>query len=282
MDQSCNGSAAYVKKLLRPPSTGSGRCRADLTLPLKNAAISAMSLTKLMQPLAEVFFPRSCVHCSDAVEDSEYQFLCRSCSRELFMSKPPTCTTCGYPFFGMIAGPKVCPHCAELDPVFEQGKTLFLAKGPARSLIHELKYKAGFYILRDIETMIASAPYYKAYFQDAVLVPVPLHSTKQRERGFNQSQLIADSLLCATPANDLQNLLLRPVYTQTQTRLSRSARHQNVKNAFALAPDAVVIPDQTYILVDDVFTTGSTLNACAAVLSDAGAQHVKVATLGHG
>jgi ComF family protein len=241
-----------------------------------------MLFKQLTQPLVEVFFPRSCLHCGDAVEYSDFQFLCRVCSRELFLSKPPICSTCGYPFFGMLAGPRVCPHCVELDPLFKQGKTLFLAKGPARSIIHVLKYQSGFYVLEDVKVMIAKVPHYKEYFDGAILVPVPLHPTKERERGFNQSLVIAKSLNEATEAKDLQNLLVRTMYTQTQTRLSRAARHQNVKNAFALASDAVVIPNQTYILVDDVITTGSTLNACAAVLREAGANQVKVATLGHG
>ncbi|MGZ0707803.1 ComF family protein [Coraliomargarita sp. W4R53] len=253
-----------------------------MTISIKRSAIGAMSLKQLMQPLAEVFFPRSCVHCGDAVEASDYQFLCRSCSRELFLSKPPTCTTCGYPFFGMMVGPRTCPHCVELNPLFDEGKTLFLAKGPARSVIHTLKYQSGFYVLQDVRAMIARAPYYRDYFEGAILVPVPLHSTKERERGFNQSRVIAETLAASTGAKGLQNMLVRTVYTQTQTRLSRTARHQNVKNAFALALDAVVIPDQTYIIVDDVFTTGSTLNACAAVLRDAGVNQIKVATLGHG
>ena len=129
--------------------------------------------------------------------------------------------------------------------------------------------------------MIARTPYYKNYFKGAILVPVPLHSTKERERGFNQSLMIAKSLNEATTAKGLQELLVRTIYTQTQTQLSRVARLQNVKNAFALASDAVVIPNQTYILIDDVFTTGSTLNSCAAVLLEAGATQIKVATLGH-
>ena len=222
------------------------------------------------------------MHCGDAVEHSDYQFLCSACSRELFLSKPPSCSICGYPFFGMLAGPRVCPHCAELDPLFEQGKTLFLAKGPARSIIHALKYQFGFYVLEDVKVMIAKIPSYKDYFEGAILVPVPLHPTKERERGFNQSLVIAKTLNDTSMAKDLQNLLVRKVYTQTQTRLSRTTRHQNVKNAFALASDAVVIPNQTYILVDDVITTGSTFNACAAALREAGATQIKVATLGHG
>jgi ComF family protein len=255
---------------------------ADLTNRAYRYAIKSMLFKQLTQPLVEVFFPRSCLHCGDAVEYSDFQFLCRVCSRELFLSKPPICSTCGYPFFGMLAGPRVCPHCVELDPLFEQGKTLFLAKGPARSIIHVLKYQSGFYVLEDVKVMIAKVPHYKEYFDGAILIPVPLHPTKERERGFNQSLVIAKSLNEATEAKDLQNLLVRTMYTQTQTRLSRAARHQNVKNAFALAADAVVIPNQTYILVDDVITTGSTLNACAAVLREAGANQVKVATLGHG
>ena len=239
-------------------------------------------LKQLMQPLIEVFFPGSCLHCGDAVEHSDYQFLCSACSRELFLSKPPSCSTCGYPFLGMLAGPRVCPHCAELDPLFEQGKTLFLAKGPARSIIHTLKYQSGFYVLEDVKVMIAKVPHFKDYFDGSILVPVPLHPTKERERGFNQSLVIAKSLNDVTMAKDLQNLLVRKGYTQTQTQLSRPARHQNVKNAFALASDAVVIPDQTYTLIDDVITTGSTFNACAAVLREAGATQIKVATLGHG
>ena len=255
---------------------------ADLTNRAYRYAIKSMLFKQLTQPLVEVFFPRSCLHCGDAVEYSDFQFLCRVCSRELFLSKPPICSTCGYPFFGMLAGPRVCPHCVELDPLFKQGKTLFLAKGPARSIIHVLKYQSGFYVLEDVKVMIAKVPHYKEYFDGAILIPVPLHPTKERERGFNQSLVIAKSLNEATEAKDLQNLLVRTMYTQTQTRLSRAARHQNVKNAFALASDAVVIPNQTYILVDDVITTGSTLNACAAVLREAGANQVKVATLGHG
>jgi len=241
-----------------------------------------MQLKPLVRPFLEVFFPRSCVHCGDAVEGSDYEFLCAGCSRELYLSRSPSCTTCGFPFFGLLAGPRVCPHCIELDPLFDEGKTLFLAKGPGRGLIHELKYKSGFYVLRDVKRMMERSPGYLSYLEGAVLVPVPLHATKLRERGFNQSERIARILAQASRAEGVQNLLERPVFTKTQTRLSRSARQQNVKNAFALAADAVVIPELQYILIDDVFTTGSTLNACAAVLREAGAQQIKVASLGHG
>ncbi len=237
---------------------------------------------QIVRILLDVFFPASCLHCGDAVEDSDFGHLCRACGRELFLAKPPTCTTCGFPFFGILAGPQSCPHCAELDPVFERGKTLFLAKGPGRSIVHELKYHSGFYAFKDLSRMLRSSPHYVEYLKGSTLIPVPLHPTKLRERGYNQSERIARYLSGEIGDCPTKCLLQRVKYTQTQTRLNREARHRNVKNAFALAPDAVVIPHQTYILIDDVFTTGSTLDACAAVLRQAGARQIKVATLGHG
>ena len=221
------------------------------------------------------------MHCGEIVEDSCYQFLCKNCARELILSTPPACPTCGYPYFGQIVGPKVCPHCVELDAIFDEGKTLFLAKGPGRALLHELKYHNGFYGLKDLAQIVKQNALYHDYLTGNQLVPVPLHPDKQRERGFDQSQRIAEMLAQTTGAT-VANLLIRTKFTQTQTRLDRSARHQNVKNAFAMAPNATVIPDHQYILIDDVFTTGSTLNACAMALRQAGAQKIKVATLGHG
>jgi ComF family protein len=231
----------------------------------------------------DLVFPRSCVHCGDAIEGSPYEFVCSACEKEILPCLPPACKTCGYPFFGAVIGPRVCPHCADLEPVFDEGKTLFIAKGAGRSLLHNLKYQRGFYVLKDLRRMVTTTRHYLEYIQGAALVPVPLHPTKLRERGFNQSERIAEMLAAATTgSSQVEHLLIRSVYTQTQTRLNHAERYRNVKNAFALAPDTVLIPDKQYILVDDVFTTGSTLNACARVLRDAGATRLKVVTIGHG
>jgi ComF family protein len=240
-------------------------------------------MNRIAKAALDLAFPRSCVHCGGATDDSSYEFVCSPCEKDIIPCLPPACKTCGYPFFGAIIGPKVCPHCEDLDPVFDLGKTLFIAKGAGRSLLHDLKYKRGFYVLQDLLRVISSSKHYLDYIDHATLVPVPLHPTKLRERGFNQSEKIAEMLISATKGRSkVENLLIRQTYTQTQTRLNKAERHRNVKNAFALAPNSVLIPDQQYILVDDVFTTGSTLNACARVLRDAGVTRLKVATIGHG
>ena len=122
-----------------------------------------------------------------------------------------------------------------------------------------------------------------ALARGAVLVPVPLHPRKARERGFNQSALLAAALAQAAGAGArVGELLRRAADTATQTAFDRKTRQANLKNAFALARGAALIAGQKYVLVDDVFTTGSTLNGCARTLRRAGALNLDVVTFAHG
>jgi len=112
---------------------------------------------------------------------------------------------------------------------------------------------------------------------------VPLHARKARERGYNQAHLLAEMLARVAGAGaTVQPLLRRAVDTQTQTAFDRRTRLANLKNAFALAPGAALNPSLHYLLVDDVFTTGSTLNSCARALRRGGSVTVDVVTFGHG
>lgn len=209
--------------------------------------------------------------------------LCSACAQALRVVEAPHCSTCGHPYYGEMLDNRECPHCELLVPVFGEGKTAVLLKGSGRSLIHALKYHQGLHVLEDIATIMATVPGYADYLRDAVLVPVPLHPRKLRERGYNQSQLLAQ---CCVQAVDgqarIEELLHRAVDTVSQTHFDRATRQENLKNAFAMLPGAAITPGQHYILVDDVFTTGSTLNACAAILRRAGCQSLDVVTFGHG
>jgi len=155
----------------------------------------------------------------------------------------------------------------------------------------ELKYHRGLHVLADMAEILKRAPDVLEFVRGAVLVPVPLHPRKERERGYNQAALLAMSLAQAAdstgspPAADgtkVEPLLRRTADTATQTAFDRRTRMANLKNAFALARGAHLNPAQHYILVDDVFTTGSTLNSCARTLRRAGALNLDVVTLGHG
>jgi ComF family protein len=182
-----------------------------------------------------------------------------------------------------VEGERVCPHCHGLDPAFNRGRAAVLSKGPARALIHELKYRGGLYVLEDISAVFRASAALLEFCRGATLIPVPLHSRKARERGYNQSELIARCLMEAVGGNTQVELLLRRVVdTQSQTAFDRRTRLRNLKNAFALAPDVTLNPRHHYVLVDDVFTTGSTLNSCARVLRRAGGLNLDVVTFGHG
>jgi ComF family protein len=213
-----------------------------------------MFLRELLRGLSDVIFPPVCVHCRGLVEDSPFRHLCRHCGDEV-----------------------------EPAPAFEEGCAAVRFRGPVRALVVELKYHRGLYVLADVEAIFRRAPALLDKARGATLVPVPLHPRKRRERGFNQSELIARALVRATGEGArIAPFLRRVVDTPSQTSLDRQARRANLKNAFALKRGAGLNPGHRYLLVDDVFTTGSTLSGCARVLRRAGCLNLDCVTLAHG
>ena len=238
---------------------------------------------QFLRGLGEVLFPPVCVHCRGLVEDSGYRHLCARCARRLDFVRSPCCPTCGHPFRGVMAADRICGHCAHLRPAFRRGRTAVISRGPARALILELKYHRGRHVLEDIEEIFRRSPAVLAHVRGATLVPVPLHPRKLRERGYNQSELVARALArAAGPRTRVARLLRRTVDTRTQTGFDRRTRRSNLKNAFALVRRNGLNFRQRYILVDDVFTTGSTLNSCARALRQAGCLKLDVVMFGHG
>ena len=252
----------------------------------------------LWRGVSDIIFPPTCVHCREMVESTDpnqsgserdgsaktgFSHLCTRCVAQLEFVRSPHCTTCGHPFYGIVEGERRCVKCDGLDPAFRQGRTAVLFKGPARSLVIELKYHRGLHVLADMTEIFRRSTQLMADVRGANLVPVPLHARKARERGYNQALLLATALAeAAEQGTVVQPLLKRVIDTQTQTAFDRRTRMANLKNAFALARGASINPALHYILVDDVFTTGSTLNSCARALRRAGALSLDVVTFGHG
>lgn len=233
--------------------------------------------------LLDLVWPRECPLTGEPPDDtSAFRYLSATTVARLHIVAPPCCDTCGAPFFGMLAGPQICPHCRDLDAAFDSGRTVMLARDEGRRLIHELKYHGAVRLAPDLAALAALAPGYLDRLRNAVLVPVPLHPAKERRRGFNQSRVFADALARRVPGARVDPLLIRIKDTPSQTRLDREARRTNAKNAFAIRVGATINPASEHVVVDDVFTTGSTLDACCRTLRDAGIMRISVATLGHG
>jgi len=241
-------------------------------------------LQELGRGLADVAFPPVCVDCGGLVEaGGALRHVCAKCAPLITRVVPPHCVTCGHPFYGEVVGERLCPHCEELQPAYREGRTVVLLKGPARALIHELKYYHGLHALADIAALAGESEHIMGFVRGAILVPVPLHPRKERRRGYNQATLFAEALARAAGGGvRVAPLLRRVTHTASQTRFDRKARQEKLKNAFALARGAVLNPEARYLLVDDVFTTGSTLNTCARVLRRAGCLNLDVVTFGHG
>lgn len=243
----------------------------------------AASGARWWQGWSDVVFPPVCLQCGGLVEGSGLRHVCAKCEPLITRVRGAHCQTCGHPFFGEVEGTHLCPHCQGLDPAYREGRTVVLFKGPARALVHALKYHRGLHVLDDIVALMAAEEEAMAYARGRVLVPVPMHPRRERERGYNQSALLAEGVARAAGGGTrVESLLCRQLDTKTQTTLDRRARRANLKNAFALAPGAAINPEHNYLLIDDVFTTGSTLNACAQVLRKAGCLQLDVLTFGHG
>ncbi len=236
-----------------------------------------------LRALRDTWFPPVCAHCRSLVDPVRRHHLCEPCARRLHRVAGPHCTTCGYPFFGDTATDRVCEHCFELEPEFREGRTAVVLRGPARTLVIDLKYHGATHLLEEIGLIAREAEGFLDYLRGATLVPVPLHPRKLRERGYNQSRLLAGIFArVAGSGTRLAEPLRRVVDTPTQTRLDRRTRQENLKGAFEVRRGRRLDPAERFVLIDDVFTTGATLNTCAVALRRAGARVIDVATFGHG
>ncbi|MCH6256578.1 ComF family protein [Puniceicoccaceae bacterium K14] len=232
--------------------------------------------------LAEVAFPNSCVECGALPDSVDYPHVCMKCSQSIRLVEDPRCRTCGYPIWGDAESADFCQNCEHLTPVYEQCVSLVLFKGAVRGLVHALKYEQGLWALRDIRVLMENASWPDGFSLEGQVVAVPLHPRKLRERGYNQSELIARELCSVVPGFHFEQPLERVLDTESQTKFDKRDRRRNLKNAFSLRSNRAIDPAKRYLIIDDVFTTGSTINACASALRKAGARRIDALTVGHG
>jgi competence protein ComFC len=239
-----------------------------------------LALPNPFRGLVSLFYPPFCAVCARAVGPEES--LCLSCTEKVLRIRPPFCAKCSQPFTGAITGAFICANCANRLLHFEAAVSAYRSRGVAREVVHRFKYGRQIHLRRLLGRWLAEA------LQDSrlasrrfdLVVPVPLHPARQRERGFNQAELLAVELRRASGLV-VRSVLQRTRYTATQTQFDRSERMENLRGAFRLRRGSNV-QDLRMLLVDDVLTTGSTLSECASVLREAGARSVHAVTVARG
>lgn len=241
-----------------------------------------MLLKKLGLGLTSLLFPGTCLGCALPLSEAALTPLCQRCLEQLPRSRPPWCRVCGRSFARLGAGAEICLTCRLHPPAFACAISPFLYEGLVRTLIQALKYQGRLCILGLLNRLLAEAipPRLAATRLDGV-VPVPLHPRRHRERTFNQSERLARGLARHLHLPLRTDLLRRASPTLPQAQLQRGERRANVRSAFASRPDRP-IRGAHLLLVDDVFTTGATADACARTLRRAGAASVTVVTFAHG
>lgn len=237
----------------------------------------------VVDSLASVLVPSDCRICTRALDRLSTLPVCDLCLTLLVRAEDLACSLCGerLDYLTQEAAP-VCGVCRRLAPRFDFAISFGAYDGALRKLVHLLKYERLRPAAQILGGKLAEAVDSCGVHEKPVLVvPVPLHRSKLRQRGFNQSELIARAALKRLPASRFElhyGNLRRVRATESQTGLTRHQRRQNVRGAFvAASPER--LKDRSVLIVDDVYTTGTTLNECARIVRAAGARHVVVATV---
>ena len=234
----------------------------------------AESLLAAARGAQSLLYPYNCMVCRRPL--AEGAILCAACDEALPRLVPPYCAVCSQPFDGAISGEFTCDTCHDRQFAFVSAISSRRNTGLARRLIHRYKYQREFHLRRIIGDWLGECLDDRRLLPFDLIVPVPLHPARLREREFDQALALAE-LFAAACGRPLAQCLKRVRRTTSQTQFQRSRRIANLRGAFRARRDGR-LDAASVLLVDDVFTTGSTVDECARELLRAGAARVQVAT----
>lgn len=240
-------------------------------------------LSSLGEGFLDLIYPSNiyCISCGNIIDDSRPYALCDTCVRTLKWANGRTCSRCGK-ILQDDYGPDLCTDCMDGEHVFEKGFSC-VEYGPAeRDLIHRFKYKEKAYLGRKL----AEIMYDRIRLEELdvkLIIPVPMFVRKERKRGYNQAAVLAASLAKYTGIPYAGKLLVRTVETEAMSKLGVLGRRKNIREVFSVPHNKMNrLAGKQILLVDDIYTTGSTADACTSVLLEAGAARVYVFTFASG
>jgi len=234
----------------------------------------------ILSALIDLIYPPVCLLCGEFLWDDPVLIFdhridfCKSCLSFFKRITGPVCPSCGRPYPVNSGSDHLCEKCITSPPVYDMITAPFVFEGPIKDAIHALKYGGKSHYAKSLGPVLGQFVSENLYIaQPPIVMPIPLHHKRLKERGFNQSLLLA-KYVTKQIDGELDFLsLVRVRSTEPQTRLNREERLKNLKGAFDLRRPTPV-KDRVIVLVDDVATTGTTFNECARVLKRAGATEV--------
>lgn len=233
---------------------------------------------KLFNLILDFLYPKRCPVCHDIV-DTLGQLICEKCRKKLTYIEEPWCMKCGKPLRNSTN--EYCNDCIKNKRNYDEGRSVFLYDDVMRKSIYSFKYNGRTEYAEFYATEIYNRLKQKIYsWKSDALIPIPLHKSKLKKRGYNQAYLIAKELSKLTGIPVKANYLIRTKNTTVQKKLDAGGRAQNAKNAFKISQNEVKL--QSAILIDDIYTTGATIMAATEALRAAGVEKVYYISLSIG
>ncbi|MBM3243536.1 MAG: ComF family protein [Candidatus Omnitrophica bacterium] len=233
-----------------------------------------------MRGLKSILYPKTCPACKIRLEETSNELVCRKCHTQIKMNLPPFCVLCGRHLEKKNPNKNICPSCIRKKVHFDRAWSACVYEGVAKKLIHEFKYKGKSNLAKPLsQIMINFIREYSLPLDDLdLIIPIPLHKTKLREREFNQAERLSMYIAEEFKKATLPELLIRTRPTKSQTGLKDKERAKNVRDSFRVNKETL-LKNKNLLLIDDVLTTGATSSEASLELKNSGAQAVFVLTL---
>ena len=246
---------------------------------------SRPALSDRLDWLVDWLYPPRCRGCGGRIYGRDAEYFCTGCWSEIRIVSHPLCTICGRPFPAASGDDHLCGICLARTPQFARARAWAcypreeVSEHPLRRVVQKFKYGRRVSLGKPLGRLMAQGC--QEFLSECavdVIIPVPLHPKRLRWRGFNQSVLLARQLSRVLDVPMDPFVLCRSKETPPQTQLTEEERRRNVRRAFSLNPHKSV-KGRRVLLVDDVYTSGATVNECSRSLKQAGAKEVYVLTL---
>jgi ComF family protein len=239
---------------------------------IKKAVFNAKQLFRSALYVKDI----KCITCNAELKQTNKYCMCETCLQKLPYTSGRICYKCGDAVFGSGS---YCLNCKGSEKPYEFARAPFTYDGKIKTLIYELKYSRGKFLAPYLSFFLLDE-FAKQNWNIDMIIPVPLYYKRQKKRGFNQAELLSVQFKNKFNYEVNTTCLVRNKNTPTQTRLTKKERKSNLDKAF-LVTDKQTIKNKNILLIDDVFTTGATMEECSKVLKKAGVKNIYILTLAH-